>query len=558
MAIDIPPPMPPIQADVRSIEAAKAQARGVVKTGFADYQVEIVGPALLSKARIDAVMSRAKNPSQAVLGLNNAYYSQGHLLVGLHFALVGKKLSIYVVQGKLANVVTPPALNQFFKPLIGDTDLTFGEFDRRRLLADIKASRAGEQVSVSYRRASADPADITMVLTAKSLADYQATTASFQIGNPGSRFLGRYFQQSQLRHTTDYGTEVAFGYESALTSLGDDPRGGKSYDHLQLALDHPTRFGVYGFDISHIVYTQEVLVDDSGTLREFDFKSKITQLGLNGKQVLVSSARNRFNTYQRIEHIESEFENEDEPQAQDRLLLDEPHTSVEFGLTWFHRFPKGTTFNADLSGEWGVSSDGDNNAGTLNTLAAASPRELDSRRRTSQFRLIKPKLGLAIPVFKGGNLSFDFIGQFAGDHQVPQEQQWVLGGTGSLSAYLSGLLVGDSGYYGRVVLNLGRFGGDGISVVPSLFVEHGVAEFEDAEAVKDSSGNLSVASASGSILDVGEAQSVTDAGIRLQFDIAWDIDLELVVARNVADDNLSQAYLRNNEADFFFNLKKSI
>ena len=536
MAIDIPLPMPPIPAEARSIEVAQKQSGGMQSASFADYQVEVNGPKYLSSAEINAAISEATNPTQAVLALNNAYYRAGHLLVRIHYALVGKKLSLFVVQGTLKDVVSPPALEKFFEPLIGDTNLTQREFDRRRLMADIKANRAGENVAISYQAMPSQPEQITVVFSAEEDAEADQTDLSFQLGNPGSRFLGRYFQQSSIRHATDYGTEFVLGWESALTSLGDDPRGGESYNNVQLALDHPTVFGLYGFDISYTTYEQD---EDPVTSTPVDIDSEISVVGLNGRQVLLSSASNRLNLYQRIEHVETEIMDEDA----NVIAIDEPHTTVELGVTWYHRFNSGVTMTMDFAAEKGLSSD----AGTLNINPTSGV--VSAYNRTSDFLALKPKIGMAIPVMGSGNLSFDVIAQ-SSDEQLPQEQQWVLGGMGSLSAYLPGLLVGDTGYYARAAWSIGKYKMGGFNWSPSIFAEHGAAEYEGVDS--DLAANIL---ADGS--NLGERQSVGDAGVRLEAVYNNSLEFELVAASGFSDKNISEERLEESEADFYFRIKKT-
>lgn len=536
MAIDIPLPMPPLPAEARSIEVAKKQSGAMQTSSFADYQVEISGPAYLSNAEISKAISAAQNPTQAVLALNNAYYSAGHLLVRIHYALVGKKLSLFVVQGTLEKVVSPAALEHFFDGIIGDKDLTQSEFDKRRLMADIKSSRAGENVSISYQAMPSSPEQITMVLNAEADEDADQIDLSIQLGNPGSRFLGRYFQQSAIRHSTDYGTEFVIGWESALTSLGDDPRGGKNYNNVQLALDHPTVFGLYGFDVNYTKYEQD---EDPVTSTPLDVNSEISVVGLNGRQVMLSSASNRVNLYQRLEHVETEITDG----SSDTIVVDEPHTSLELGVTWYHRFGSGITMTMDLAAERGLSSD----AGTLNISSASG--EVSAYNRTSDYLVVKPKFGVAIPVMTSGNLSLDVIAH-ASDEQLPQEQQWVLGGMGSLSAYLPGLLVGDSGYYARAAWSVGKYKMGAFNWSPSIFAEHGAAEYEGADS--------SLAAnqlADGS--NLGKRQSVGDAGIRLQADYNGSLEFELVAASGFSDKNIAEERLEESEADFYFRIKKT-
>ena len=530
MAIDLPPPMPPQQVEVKTISSVSPIASGKV----GDYEVRVSGADLISADQIKLVLSQSDNPSQAVVAVGGAYQAEGHLLVRMRYALDGKTLYVNARQAELADIETPPALAGYFDPLVGDPDLKSAEFERYRILANIKAERAGEKVSVGYRLDESNPDRVVMVLTSETDPEHKPTEFTVQVGNPGNRFLGRYFSQMSARHQTRYGTEVAAGWETALTSIGSSPRGGKDYDRFQVVLDQPTRYGLYGFDISHTDYTQEVQVDIDldGDLESIDLDAEISEVGLNGRQILFSKERSRLNLYERIEHIESEIV---ASAAGGLLLLDEPHTTFEGGVT-YHRLVR--LMNRDLrltldgAVETGLSGD----HGTLGTLA--TPGVVAPGRRTAEFVLVKPKLGLTMPVADRYTFGFDLLGQYSDGDQVPQQQQWVLGGMGSLSAYLPGTLVGDTGYFARLYLERSALDMSFIKLAPSIFLEGGSAEFEDA------SGNA------------GDRRSVVDAGIKLASELGAGFSLEVIAAVPLSDSNLDSDFLEENESDAFFRLRK--
>lgn len=528
MSIDLPPPIPPQLAEVQQVKTGSTVGSATV----GEYQVQVTGSDLISAEQVKMVLANASNPSQAVVMLGGAYHEEGHLLITTRYALEGNTLYINTQQSELAGIETPPALDGYFDALVGEPDLTRSEFERYRVLADIKARRAGEKVSVGYKTDPNDPKKVTIVMTSEPDPNHKPTQFTVQFGNPGNRFLGRYFSQFTARHQTRYGTEVAIGWEKAMTRVGSNPRGGKDYDRVQIVADHPTIFGLYGFNVSHTDYVQEVMfdIDADGDLDTFDLDAEISEVGLNGRQIILSGDRSRLNIYERIEHIESEI-----AAPGGLLVLDEPHTTAEVGAVYHRLFSLGTkdirtTF--DLSVEAGLSND----HGTLGTVA--TPGVVAPGRRTAEFVLIKPKIGFSLPIFDKSTVGFDLLGQVSDDEQVPQQQQWVLGGMGSLSAYLPGVLVGDTGYFARLYLEGGAREFGFLRIVPSVFAESGGAKFEDASGV------------------AGESRRIHDAGIKLAAELGYGFELEVIAATPLGDSNLDSDFLEDNESDAFFRIRK--
>ncbi|MFT5033478.1 MAG: hemolysin activation/secretion protein, partial [Bacteroidia bacterium] len=117
------------------------------------------------------------------------------------------------------------------------------------------------------------------------------------------------------------------------------------------------------------------------------------------------------------------------------------------------------------------------------------------------------------------------------------QQQFVLGGLSTMSAYLPGTLIGDSGVYGRIKLE-GHWHPFGADLTPSLFVEYGTAWFEDVRG------------------ELGESRSLVDAGVRVEGDIGRDLTMQFVAAVPVSERNLDSDLIKTMEANFYWHLEK--
>ena len=110
-----------------------------------------------------------------------------------------------------------------------------------------------------------------------------------------------------------------------------------------------------------------------------------------------------------------------------------------------------------------------------------------------------------------------------------------------MSAYLPGVLVGDTGYHADLSFNhTWNFGS--FTMVGGFFAEYGSAQYENA------SGSL------GSV-DLSSDSSISDAGLRATL-TAWDwLEVRAVIAESLSDDNVDEDVLERSEADFFVVVK---
>jgi hypothetical protein len=577
MAIDLPPVIPPQASTAAKIENyAAISSAGVIEREVAGYTLRISGNKYLTDVQIDTIMSAAQTPAQAVNGLNQAYYQLGHLLVTVYYAHQGNVVYAHVVNGKLANIKAPEAIANYFDGLIGDEHLTRAEFDEPRVLADIKSQRSGVEYAISYQ-VDTDPQNFTMVFTESEIADHDATKVSLGANNLGNRFLGRYFTNTGLKHDFSNGVEFNFSYDRVMTQWGET-NGGDYYNGYTLKLDTPSPWGLYGIEGNYVEYARDVglvvaVPDNNGNpvpgdsqqesclgglnfvcdllnvvlgglapaeeenngdgtvetqMLFLDLEAESTSIAVTGEQILSSDSFRRLSFSQRLEHIESTIDLEGFGR-----LLDEPQTTLELGLKYnriMRLFSIPTQIVAQGFVETGLGSD----SGTLGS--SDEEGTVGIGRRSGEFVVLKPRASAKLNVVDWASLNLQFISQFSNDTQLPQQQQFVLGGS-SLSAYLPGVLVGDSGTYTKL-----SFTGNGLPVfgftfTPAIFFEHGQAWYEDAEGA------------------AGNTRQLSDAGLSLGLSWRDVIKTDIVAAVPVGDDNIEQSLLDQAEVDFFWNMK---
>lgn len=569
MAIDFPSALPPQQATV--VQIAEWAGAGNIYQGVVNgYQIRVSGDHYLSREQLDKIFKSATTPSQAIFLMSSAALRNGHMLVSMQYAPDGEVIYVHALQARVVEL-KGGEISTFFTDLKDKPSLSRAEFDRARVMANVRSERTGIDYSVSYTVDENTPERVAMVFSGEPREDHDATDLVFKFGNQGSRYVGRYFGDVGLSHNFDDGSRATAMVETAFTDLGES-RGGEDYYRVQLTADRPFAAGLYGVSAGHTEYSQDLgssstsstttasnsglICDVLGVLglcspsstatistQRVGLDAKINTLGISGEQVLFSDLSSRLNVFERLDYIDSQID-----VGVFGNLQDEKYATLELGGKYFSadlRGPKALRWSAQLSLKAGVTGD----TGSLGTYkeyraqylannagATTAPQVVPSAR-TAEFISLMPRFTAKLPIAGAGDLRLNAMAQLANE-QLPQQQQWVLGGMGSISAYLPGVLAGDSGYYGKLdyaqslrVLS--------IDIESEVFVEYGAAWFENA------------------VGEDGEARSIVDAGVRFSADLAWGVQVDAVIARAIADDGFANSStLKSYESDFYFSLKK--
>lgn len=565
MAIDLPPVIPPQASTAERIEQyAALQSDNIVDVNVGDYALRISGNRYLSSEQLQLIVNAAKTPAQAVNALNQAYYQLGHLLVTVYFAQRDNTIFAHVINGKLSEIKAPETIYPYFSGLIGDDDLQKSEFGSKQVLASLRSDRAGVDYSVSYQVA-ADPEAYILVFTERPKVDHDSTEFNLSVNNFGNRFLGRYFANASVKHDFQSGIEASLSYDRALTEFGE-VNGGDYYDGYTFRLNYPSSYGLYGLEARYVEYARDVVTGDeaasgdangglcsallavcdvvdgltgidlggllpsgASTNTALHLYSETKTIALTGEQVISSDSFQRLTTSQRLEKVDSFID------AQEfGLALDEPHTTLELGVKYnklMRLFGVGTQLTGQGLLEAGLEGDG----GTLGTDTRDGV--VATGRRTGEFLIFKPRGSIKMALVDWANIKWDVISQFSDNKQLPLQQQFFLGGGSGLSAYLPGVLVGDSGVYTKFALESTGIPLAGFNFKPVLFVEYGHAWHEDAVGA------------------AGEIRAIADAGFSVKLEFDKYLESELVAATPIYDDNLDEAALSDLEVDFFWRIK---
>lgn len=549
MAIDLPPAMPPALTAVQQASHYSSITVPFVRK-IDNYEIKLTGEHHLSLTELDTIFARAKTPSQVILLVNGATYSKGHLLVKmLYSSPLNGVIYVHALQTQVGAIQGDDMIRNHFGDLAGDVNLTRQEFSTREILAALHSERAGVDYKVSYQSSPDDTTRVDLVFNAAPDEEHDATDLVVQLGNQGSRFAGRYFFDLGFKHDFSGGTQISGGYETAITEWGES-RDGEDYHQVQLKLDRPFSFGLYGVEASHTEYVRDLGViqvptttcvlappfpcipTSSSTPLDVELDASIDQFAITGSQVLSSDIDHRFTLSQRLDWTDSLIDSNI-----GTTMQDERYATLELGAA-YHKAQKvgenllnwkvGAALKGGVSGDKGTLGTDDTSAG------------IAIGKRTSEFVAFKPRAQVNYALSKSSSVILSFSGQLS-DEQLPQQQQWVLGGIDRMSAYLPGVLVGDTGYHLDVsykhLWKLGAF-----SVTGAVFAEYGSAQYENA------SGTFGTT-------DLGSDASLVDAGIRATATLGDWLELRAVIAESISDDNIDEATLERSEADFFVVVK---
>jgi len=554
MAIDLPPVMPPQLATPAQISAYSAVSAAEVSATINGTNVRVLGNRYLSDPDVKNILSSAKTPAEGIINLTKRYYQSGHLLVRIRYAREGDDVVVFVEQLTLSDIRVDADIQPYFEGLVGDTDLSISEFDRARILANLKAERGGYEYSMSYQETGNNT--VALVMTKAAVENYDSTDYILEANNKGSRFLGRYFGLAGIKHRFADGTELSLAYQTAFTDLGES-RDGENLDQFSVSVDRPFVSGLYGLDLSYVEYSRDPKIAQTQTglcilgllgcgtstsVTTVNLDAEILQAAFRGEQILFSGIDSRLSVTEKLEHIDSVVEQA----GTSSKLLEETYQIVDVGVKYQKSRYKtdelpAAQLNAGLNflagfGDGGTLDNYDEyQAAFMTQNPGISVPDVVPAARTAEFMALQASARYMVRIADETLLSFSANGQFA-DEQLPQQQQYVLGGMNTLSAYLPGVLVGDEGYYINASLEK-TFTWNEYKISPSVFAEYGASWFNNTNS------------------EFGDTQSIADAGVRLRIEFTDYLFTEFVAALPIYDDVANSDELNALEADFFWRVR---
>jgi len=460
MAADLPPIPPEAVPQVAIVAPAKLAAEPIVVESHG-YHYVVTGNALLAPEVIVSTVAAAETPKDAIESLSQAYRKAGYLLTALGGQVDGQQVAIRVIHGRITEEDLAPSLAPFYSGIAGREDLDRNTLIRQSAMAENYAARQGMRPKVNFTPGQ-EFGGTKITVTEEPIEDAKPVNAGLGFNNLGSRFSSRFVAQGNAAARSGAGTELTATYTLGLPGLAQESTGSQ-YHAGAVGASVVTPWGLYGVSFSNTRYLiGEAAKDQSGKPTHPD--GTITLWGANGTQLAFADETARWTFTESFTHTDNFATVSDGG----FVTQDQSYGILALGTSFSKSFAvlgENASFSAGLTFSKGLSP----RTGSFQTYEGP-------QFATPHFMLFQGNLSYAQALPLGYTAGVTWTGQWA-NATVPQNQQWVLGGFGNLTAYIPAVLniQGDSGMLTRVSLYTPAWQWSGVSVTGSAFFEAGFA-----------------------------------------------------------------------------------
>ncbi len=508
ISIDVftPPLQPPAVIELRLAPGAAAALR-VESHG---YIYEVTGNTLMPEQDIRRLLAEAATPQAAIDALSTAYRKAGHLLVALRAQVQGNNVTLAVVQGQITQIQAAAGVRGFYDGVEFDPQITENQIIRRNILAEMYASRSGLGFRPSVGPAP-QPGGSALTIDTPEQPGFRPVSGSLTLGNYGSRYLGGYVAGINLQAQPGDGWLFTSNYSHGLPNWLKDSVGSR-YDAGSLGISKVTPWGIYGANLNRTNYRL-------GVAGAPYYPAGQTQTAaLTGSQLAWASATARLSLTQTFTHVAYKST----VLGGAYTLSDQNYNYASVGLQ--------VSRNVQIGNLTGAV-----NGGVTYNLGVSAPRgtmvyDLSSAPQT-RFHYWTANLSWQQALPQGFSANLSASGQWGLD-TLPGNQQWVVGGYGSLSAFSSSL-AGDGGYLLRATLQTPPWTWRGWQVALQGFAEQGAATTHYNPA------------------NTPGWRLLADMGLGLTFTSPWKTNLSIMAARPIAQKNVSAAVFDSQRAVYF-------
>ena len=454
MAADLPPSTP-AAAPVAAIVAPAPAAAEPIFVDAHGFRYAINGNTLLPRAAIEAALRDAKTPKEAVDALDRAFSSAGYFLVVIGAQVNNKLVAIQVVQGRISEITAPPELARFLRRIEDRDNLTRRDVLQETVLLEFYLGRQGTRPRASFEK-GAEVGGTNMTVTEEPIPGAKPWNAGLTFGNLGSRYSSRYTAAANASLRPGGGLELTAGYTQGIPGLTSDSAG-SSYKAGVLGASVVTPWGLYSLSYSNTRYKLGEITAPLFPAGE------IEQGGITGLQLAYADEATRVTLTQSLTRVSNHQD------VYDGLadLTQQDYSVAAVGGTVNRSFAlwgQNGSFNAGVTLSKGFSP----RSGTFLPDLPGTP---DPR-----FSLIQANASVTLGLPAGFSAAATVNGQRT-DDTLPQNQQWVLGGFGNLSAWLPAVIVADSGALARATVTSPPWRWGEFSLSGAAFAEAGWGRF---------------------------------------------------------------------------------
>jgi len=533
MSVELPPPATPQQG---TVEQLQTQAGGGITVAFQSYQLHVSAENILDEATVQNAVGLADNLSNAVRNIGAAAYLAGYPASQVTYALSGQDLYVLVVPGKISGIRASEALKPYLEGLETADPMRDNDLERHRTLASMAADRAGINVFPVFEP---DGNGGQILDFEKNNQASDPTSIRVEFGNPGNRYASRYFGDLEIKTASVWGDEFRVFAREGIQNLDAKGKPG-DYHEQNLGWNRVTPWGVFGINGRNINYNYTA----TGTTTSGPFSQDLLGRIWIGEALwlypLYSDFNSRWTVQVKADRTSKtgKIDAVGNPTAgtftPSTTYQRELYTSAEVSTSYgdnFRFIGHAWNFTGGVAVRKGF---GDRDA---NFALTALPIHGDEG-----YLLFRPAATLKFFWNNSIASGLEASGQFSSD-SVPEQQQWVLGGVGSLTSSLPGVVVGDKGYLGRFYTEVTLPITDSLSLRPKVFVEHGSATYANP--------NSSASQTSG-------AQSLTDAGAEVGLKFGPLVDASIAYAKSFNDKNINPTTKDASDARLYFRVSIKI
>ena len=515
MPVDLPPFIPPTRPAI-VIEQQLPYGGKSVRVESHGYRYTVTGNTLLTPASIEKHLRAAKDPQEVITSLAAAYRQAGYFLTAVAASLDGRNVSVSVIEGEITQSTIPDGLHWFYGGVSHNRSISYNDILRRTLSAESYAARNGQHLQIGFSPA-VQPGGSALNVETTPIPGYFPISGNLIFGNYGSRYASRYISGGNVSIHPGKGVELNANFMAGLTGLTPSTSGSQYYTG-GVGFSSITPWGTYGFNTQWTRYRLGIYgaLDNVGTVHTYT---------VTGSQLLHASDHSRFSVNEALTHVANVISY----LGGAFVLTDQKYDYYSLGLIYSRGYTVlgqggsatlNTTYNQGVSGLHGTFA-------TYNQTGNPTPN----------FRYLNAGLTVQQGLPLGFSAQFNASGQWS-PNTLPQQQQWVLGGFGSLSAWYPGILVGDSGYLGRFNVQTPTWQRLGISTSGSLFFEAG--------------------GVTNAVLYPGTApwQSLSDVGVGINISTRFGTTISAMAALPVGWGAVPAATRNGNRATAYFVLQQ--
>jgi hypothetical protein len=518
MAVDLPPPIPPQEVSV----AQAQQGEAVATVAFQSYQVHVFGAPVLSEGELGAAVGPADSLSNAVRAIASAAYAKGYPAAVVSYALQGQDLYVIVSLEGVGRVDADAPLGKYFEGLVGKTPLTDSALEPRRALASIHADRAGLQATPLLKPEGSAGVDFDLK---PSDSGPDPTQVSVSFGNPGNRFVGRYFLDADVRTGTRWGDELRAVTREGLRGMNTKPTAGEYFEE-NLGWNRVTTWGVFGAGGRVLDFNFRTNAANTEFVANTPVDRTLDGLLWIGEAYwlypIMADFHSRLSVQAKADRTSKTTDTRLDATGATSTTQRELYSSGELSASYVRS-------DELIGGRWDFELGAAVRKGFGEHESALTTANLD-------YLLYRPVIRVKHYFTDDVTLGLDATGQYSSD-TVPEQQQWVMGGWNNLTVVLPGIAVGDTGYLGRLILEAGNWKFAGMQLKPKLFAEYGATRFENAT------------------INGTARPALGDAGAELSLTVLKWLEGSVAYAKKITSKDISDPLLDAATADLYFRVQ---